>query len=151
MGILPLTAILVASEAFVASKRPRRSRPTSKLNSVTSITYVPMLLWPVKALLRWLQRTTDNGRGQLWSIDLRASPQVTTQTADDGKSPKVPVPIGSFGKQRVIFGSGHFGKERETEKEARRVLIGILREGILICTSVRNNSSSIVYFIYYTF
>ena len=73
MGILPLTAILVASEAFVASKRPRRSRLTSKLNSVTSVTYVPMLLWPVNAFLRWLRQTTD---GQLWSIDLRASPQV---------------------------------------------------------------------------
>ena len=44
--------MLVASEAIVASKKPRRLRLTSKLNSVTSITYVPMLLRPVNAFLR---------------------------------------------------------------------------------------------------
>ena len=44
--------MLVASEAIVSSKKPRRLRLTSKLNSVTSISYVPMLLWPVKASLR---------------------------------------------------------------------------------------------------
>ena len=32
------------------------------------MTYVPILLWPVKASLRWLKRTNN---GQLWSIDLR--------------------------------------------------------------------------------
>ena len=48
MCVLPLTAILVASEAMAASKRPRRSHAASDLNSVTSITYVPMSLWQEK-------------------------------------------------------------------------------------------------------
>ena len=39
----------MASEAMAASKRPQRSHPTSKFNSVTWITYVPMLLWPLNA------------------------------------------------------------------------------------------------------
>ena len=47
MCMLPLTAILVAFEAMAASKRPRRSHLTSKFNSVTSITYVFMSLWPL--------------------------------------------------------------------------------------------------------
>jgi len=47
--MLPLTAILVASEAMAASKRPPRSHLTSELNSVTSITYVPMSLRPLTA------------------------------------------------------------------------------------------------------
>ena len=47
MCILPLTAILVASEAMAASKQPQRSHLTSELNSVTSITYVPMSLRPL--------------------------------------------------------------------------------------------------------
>ena len=45
MCILPPTA----SEAMAASKRPRRSHLTSKFNSVTSITYATMLLWPLNA------------------------------------------------------------------------------------------------------
>ena len=49
MCILPLTAILVAFEAMVTSKRPQRPHPTSQLNSVTSKTYVAMLLWPLNA------------------------------------------------------------------------------------------------------
>ena len=40
-------AILVASEAMAASKCPLRSHMTSDLNSVISMTYTPMLLWPV--------------------------------------------------------------------------------------------------------
>ena len=47
--ILPLTAILVASEAIAASKQHPRSDLTSKFNSVTSITYVLMSLWLPKA------------------------------------------------------------------------------------------------------
>ena len=47
MCMLPLTAILVASEAMAASKRPPRSHLTSELNSVTSITYVTMPPWPL--------------------------------------------------------------------------------------------------------
>ena len=47
MCILPLTA----SEAMVASKRPQRSHLTSKFNSVTSITYVTMLFWPLMATI----------------------------------------------------------------------------------------------------
>ena len=42
MYILSLTAILVASEAMATSKWPQRSRLTSELNSVTSVTYVSM-------------------------------------------------------------------------------------------------------------
>ena len=49
MCMLPLTVILVTSEAMAASKRPPRSHLTSELNSVTSITYVTMLLWPLNA------------------------------------------------------------------------------------------------------
>ena len=44
MCMLPLTA-MVASEAMAASKHPRRSDLTSKFNSLTSSTYVPMSLW----------------------------------------------------------------------------------------------------------
>ena len=36
-----------ASEAMAASKRPLRSHLTSKLNSVTLITYVTMASWPL--------------------------------------------------------------------------------------------------------
>ena len=43
--------------ATEASKQPRRLDMTSELNSVTSTTYVVMLFWPVKASLRWFQRT----------------------------------------------------------------------------------------------
>ena len=61
MCVLPLTGILMASEAMGTSKWPWRSKLTSKLNSVTSITYDAMLLWPVNAL-RWLQQQqTTNG------------------------------------------------------------------------------------------
>ena len=49
MPILLPTAILVASEAMATSKWPRRSHLTSEFNSVTSITYVAMLLWPLTA------------------------------------------------------------------------------------------------------
>ena len=45
MHTLPITA----SEAMAASKRPRRSHLTSKFNSVTLITYVPMSLWLLNA------------------------------------------------------------------------------------------------------
>ena len=50
----------------MASKQPRRSHQTSKFNSVTSITYVTMLLWPLNA-------TSDSLLlgGGLSSIDLR--------------------------------------------------------------------------------
>jgi len=37
------------SEAMAASKRPQRSHLTSKFNSVTLITYVPMSLWLLNA------------------------------------------------------------------------------------------------------
>ena len=47
MCMLPPTAILVASEAMMASKQPPRSHLTSELNSVTSITYVTMPPWPL--------------------------------------------------------------------------------------------------------
>ena len=49
MPILHPTAILVASEAMATSKWPRRSHLTSELNSVTSITYVAILLLPLTA------------------------------------------------------------------------------------------------------
>ena len=49
MCMLPLTAILMASEAVTASKWPWRSK-------LTSMTYDGMLLWPVKASLRWFTR-----------------------------------------------------------------------------------------------
>ena len=60
--------------AVLASKQPPRLRLTSDLTSVTSITHVAMLLWPLNASMRWLQQEGD----QLWSIDLLASPQVKT-------------------------------------------------------------------------
>ena len=49
MCILPLTAISVAFEVMEASKQPLRLHLTSKLNSMTSITYVALLLWPLNA------------------------------------------------------------------------------------------------------
>ena len=39
------------SEAMVASKQPQRSDLTLKFNSVTSITYVTMLFWPLMATI----------------------------------------------------------------------------------------------------
>ena len=68
--LLPLVAILVASEVMVASKWLWRTHLRSGLNSVPSITYIPMLLWPVKASLRWFTQT--NKRGQLLTIELRS-------------------------------------------------------------------------------
>ena len=47
MRLLPLTLILVASEAMAASKRPRRSL----LASVTSNTYVSMSIWLLVATI----------------------------------------------------------------------------------------------------
>ena len=52
--MLPLTSILVASEAMAAmaaSKQPRRSYLALELNSVTLITYdaIAMLIWPLIA------------------------------------------------------------------------------------------------------
>ena len=52
LGLYVYIAILVASEAMATSKWPWRSHLTSDLNSVTQITYLTMLLWPVKAPLR---------------------------------------------------------------------------------------------------
>ena len=46
---------------------------TSELNSVTSITYVAMLFWPLNASRS--QMSQEEG-DELSSIDLRASPQV---------------------------------------------------------------------------
>ena len=56
-----------ASEALGASKRPRRSQLTLKFNSVTSITYATMLLWPLNASSDLI----SPGGGGLPSIDLR--------------------------------------------------------------------------------
>ena len=63
--MLPLTAILVASEAMAASKQPQRSHLASELNSVTSITHVTLSIWPLKAFMRQMTR------GDLSSIDER--------------------------------------------------------------------------------
>ena len=52
MCILPLTAILVASDPVATSKQPRRSHLTSELNSVTLITYVPMVVWPLNPVIQ---------------------------------------------------------------------------------------------------
>ena len=56
----------VASEAIAASKRPQGTDLTSELSSVTSITYVSMLLWPLNV-------SCDSifPEGDLSSIDLR--------------------------------------------------------------------------------
>ena len=50
MCILPIAAILVASEAIVASIIPQRSLLTSNLNSVASITHVTVLFLPYMLL-----------------------------------------------------------------------------------------------------
>ena len=68
--MLPLTAILVASEAITASEQPQRSNLFSKSKSVTSITYDAMLLWPLRALMSSIKQR----RGDLSSIDLRGFP-----------------------------------------------------------------------------
>ena len=52
MPMLPITAILVISEAMMAFKRPQRLHLASELNSVTSITYIAKLLWPANASMR---------------------------------------------------------------------------------------------------
>ena len=66
MCMLPLTAILVAFEAMAASKRPWRSHLTSKFNSVTSITYVPMSLWllnaPIQSILPEEEEEEEEGQ-----------------------------------------------------------------------------------------
>ena len=51
MCMLPLIAILVASEVMAASKRPRRSHLASELSSMTSITHVAMLIWPLSTAI----------------------------------------------------------------------------------------------------
>ena len=71
MCILPLTA----SEAMVTSKRPRRSHPTSKFNSVTWITYVPMLLWPLNGL-HDINDTDERTEEVYHPLTCVASPQV---------------------------------------------------------------------------
>ena len=57
----------VASEAIVASKRPQGTDLTSELSSVTLITYVSMLLWPLNVSC---DSIFPEG-GDLPSIDLR--------------------------------------------------------------------------------
>ena len=52
MCMLLQKATFMAAEALVASKGPQRPNWRSALNSVASITYVPMLLWPLNASLR---------------------------------------------------------------------------------------------------
>ena len=47
MCILPVVAILVAFEVTVTSIWPQRSLLTSNLNSVASISHVPVLPWPL--------------------------------------------------------------------------------------------------------
>ena len=77
--MLPLTAILVASEAMAASKRPPRSHLTSELNSVTSITYVPMSLRPLTASSDSIFRGKEAKRHPLTCV---ASPQVKTRVTN---------------------------------------------------------------------
>ena len=66
--MLPLTAILVASEAMVASKQPLRSHLNSELNTVTSITYVTMPPWPLNTPIDLI---FPGEEGQTSPIDLR--------------------------------------------------------------------------------
>ena len=54
----------------MASKWPQRSSMASESNSVTSITYVPILPWTLNAAMSLFKR------GRLSSLDLLASPQV---------------------------------------------------------------------------
>ena len=54
MCILPVTVILVAFEAMAASKWPRRSNLTLDLNSVTSVSYVPVSFSSSCSLKKWL-------------------------------------------------------------------------------------------------
>ena len=49
---------------------------TSELNSVTSITYVAMLFWPLNASRSQITQEEEEEGDELSSIDLRASPQV---------------------------------------------------------------------------
>ena len=70
--MLPFTAILVASEAMVSSKQPRRLHMTPESNSVTSVTHIAMSFWHLKASMGLI----NGGKGQLGHIDLCASPQV---------------------------------------------------------------------------
>ena len=62
MPILHPTAILMASEAMATSKRPPRSHLTSELKSVTSITYVTMLLRPLNVTIHLI---LPGGGGQI--------------------------------------------------------------------------------------
>ena len=73
MCILSITAILVASEAMAASKQPWRSHLTLELSSVTSITYVPMSLWPITVTIHLI--LPEEG-GQTSSIDFVSSTEV---------------------------------------------------------------------------
>ena len=53
---------------------------TSELNSVTSITYVAMLFWPLNASRSQITQEEEEEGDELSSIDLRASPQVKIDT-----------------------------------------------------------------------
>ena len=73
MCILPLRDILMAFEAMAASKQPRRSHPALNFNSVTSITYVPMSLWPLTVTIHQIFPEEE---GQTSSIDFVSSTEV---------------------------------------------------------------------------
>ena len=71
MCILPLTSIMVASEAMAASKRPWRSHHTCELNSMTSISYVSMYLWPLTVTIHLIFPESQTS-----SIDFVSSTEV---------------------------------------------------------------------------
>ena len=73
---------------MAASIQPQRSHLTSKFNSVTPITYVPMLIWPLNASSDSISPGEEEGGG-LPSIDLRGFAA--------GKNIK-PLPTSTLGK-----------------------------------------------------
>ena len=72
MCMLPLTAILVASEAMGASKWPPRSLLTLNLNCLIMITYVPTVLWPLYPVVQ----VQEKKKAKHDPLTCVASPQV---------------------------------------------------------------------------
>ena len=94
MCILPPTAS--EAKAKAKAKRPQRSHLTSKFNSVTPITYVPMLIWPLNASSDSISPGEEGGG--LSSIDLRGFAA--------GKN-SVPAAAGAVATSHTVFSAQH--------------------------------------------
>ena len=72
-------ALLATFEAITASKQPQRSNMTPESNSVTSITYVPMSLWPLSATISRM----FHGGGEIPARDQRRGARTLVKIAGE--------------------------------------------------------------------